>query len=231
MTKPTLSDRTVVSLLIALAAFPVCAGLVRVVGLAGGPELIPDHARIASTPVPVVLHILSAGVYCFLGAFQFAAGLRRRRPTWHRNAGRIVISCGLLVALTALWMTLLHRPAAGDGVLIAFFRLVFGSAMFASLALGIAAIRRRDFATHGAWMTRAYAIGQGAGTQSLTLMAWGLLVGTPDGLPRALLHAVSWAINLAVAERIIHARSARTRIRAASAPPGLPMDVVAQSPR
>jgi hypothetical protein len=40
-----------------------------------------------------------------------------------------------------------------------------------SIVLGFAAIRRRDLIGHRAWMTRGYAIGLGAATQMLTLMA------------------------------------------------------------
>jgi hypothetical protein len=56
----------------------------------------------------------------------------------------------------------------GDGETVYAFRLVFGSAMAISIALGLKAIRRRDYASHGAWMMRGYAIGLGAGTRVLT---------------------------------------------------------------
>ncbi|MDB4914669.1 MAG: Protein of unknown function rane [Gemmatimonadetes bacterium] len=60
----------------------------------------------------------------------------------------------------------------GDGVAVYVLRLVFGSAMFVSIVRAADAIRRRDFRSHGAWMTRSYAIGLGAGTQVLTHLAW-----------------------------------------------------------
>jgi len=44
------------------------------------------------------------------------------------------------------------------------FRMLFGSGMVVSIALGLAAILRRDIAQHRAWMIRGYAIGQGAVT-------------------------------------------------------------------
>jgi hypothetical protein len=52
-------------------------------------------------------------------------------------------------------------------------------------------------------MTRAYAIGLGAGTQVLTHLPWFLLVGKPDETPRAFMMGAGWVINLAVAEWII----------------------------
>jgi hypothetical protein len=89
-------------------------------------------------------------------------------------------------------------------------RLVFGSAMALSIGLGLYAIRRRDFASHGDWMMRAYAIGLGAGTQVLTHLPWFLLVGgKPGEHPRALMMGAGWAINVVVAEWIIRNRMAR----------------------
>ena len=84
-------------------------------------------------------------------------------------------------------------------------RLVFASAMAASLVLGFTAVRRRDIAAHRAWMIRAYAIGLAAGTQAFT-----------EGFGGAFRHrraradlakGVGWVINLAVAEWAIRRAS------------------------
>lgn len=53
--------------------------------------------------------------------------------------------------------------------------------MEACIILALLAIRRRDFASHGAWMIRGYAIGLGAGTQLLTHLPWFLLVDRKPG--------------------------------------------------
>lgn len=196
------SDRRVIVPLLLLSLIPVVAGAVRLVELGGG-EVNEDNARFFASPVPVVLHIVSASLYCLLGAFQFAPGFRRRHPLWHRRAGRILIPAGLLAAVTGLWMTLFYSLPDHDGALLAGFRLLFGSAMAGSILLGLAAIRRRDFAAHRAWMIRGYAIGQGAGTQVLTHLPWMLLAGAPGEVPRALLMGAGWAINLVVAEWLI----------------------------
>jgi hypothetical protein len=66
--------------LIALGLIPIVFGSLRVVELLGGPATMPVQARFADSPVPVVLHIVSAIPYLVLGAFQFSASLRRRRP-------------------------------------------------------------------------------------------------------------------------------------------------------
>ena len=70
-------------------------------------------------------------------------------------------------------------------------------------SLSVAAIRRRDYASHGAWMIRSYALAMGAGTQVLTHLPYFLFVGEPDEAGRAMLMAAGWVINLVVAEWVI----------------------------
>jgi uncharacterized membrane protein len=214
--KTKASSKWLVAALLVLSIFPLAAGVFRLTQLGGGAEITPANARFFASPLPVVLHILSASVYAILGAFQFAPGFRRRMPGWHRLAGRLLVICGLLVGMSGLWMTLFYPSPDGDGELLYAFRLLFGSAMVLSILLGFAAIRRRDVIRHNAWMMRGYAIGLGAGTQMLTLLAGELMVGPPSELSRALLMGAGWVINLAVAEWAIRKRSALTA-RTASA--------------
>jgi len=130
--------------LIALSLIPVIAGAVRLTELTGGAEVTPDNARFFASPLPVMVHIFSASLYALLGAFQFVPGLRRRRPSWHRTAGRLlVVPCGLIAALSGLWMTLFYPWPVGDGVILYGLRLLFGSAMVMSIVLGVAATRVR----------------------------------------------------------------------------------------
>ena len=203
--------------LILLSSVPVVAGAFRLSELTSGAEVTPENARFFATPVPVVLHIISVTVYCLLGAFQFVPGIRRRRPGWHRAAGRLLVPSGLVAALTGLWMTLFYTLPKTDGELLMGLRLVFGSAMVASIVLGFAAIRRRDIVRHRMWMIRGYAIGLGAGTQVLTHVPWFLLFGNPGEFSRAMLMAAGWVINVVVAEWIIRRRPAK-RTRAAAMP-------------
>ena len=93
--------------------------------------------------------------------------------------------------------------------------LVFGAPMLVSTLLGIAAIVRRDFAAHAAWMTRAYAIGLGAGTQVFTHLPWFILMDEPmpSGIPRAVMMGAAWMINVVVAEWAI--RRGRRPVQAA----------------
>ena len=191
--------------LIALSLVPIIAGSLRLVELSGGAAILPAKP---TSPVPLVLHIVSASVYSVLGAFQFSAGFRRRRPGWHRLAGRLLVVLGLVVALSALWLTVFTPLFEGSGRLYQAFRLVFGSAMVLSIVLGLLAIRRRDVARHRAWMIRAYAIALAAGAQVFTLGIGEAIVGKGD-TSNALFAGAGWVINLAVAEWVIRRRPAR----------------------
>jgi uncharacterized membrane protein YozB (DUF420 family) len=192
--------------LILLSLVPIIAGSLRLVELSGGAAILP--AKPTST-LPLVLHIVSASCYSVLGAFQFSAGFRRRRPGWHRVAGRLLVVLGLVVALSALWLSVFTPLFDGSGRLYQVFRLVFGSAMVVSIVLGFLAIRRREVARHRAWMIRAYAIALAAGAQVFTLGIGEAVVGRSE-LSTSLLSGAGWVINLAVAEWAIRRRPARS---------------------
>jgi hypothetical protein len=196
--------------LVLLSLVPVVAGSLRLVAVAGGPQVLATNPRVDAFPTPVVLHVLAAALYAFLGALQFSARLRRRRPGWHRGSGRILVGAGLVVAGSAVWMTLSYPDAPG-GDLLWGIRLVVGSAMAASIVLGFAAIRRRDITAHRAWMIRAYALAVGAGTQVLTQGVGEGVFGTGD-LSTAISVGSGWAVNAVIAEWAIRFRpSARPR--------------------
>src|SRR3954470_961063 len=194
--------------LVALGAVPVTAGALRLVELSGGTTAMASDARFDATPLPVVLHIACAAVFAIVGAFQFAAPLRRRRPGWHRRAGRVLVAAGLGVALSALWLNQYFPRAGATREVLYPLRLVFGVAMVVTLVLGFRAARRRNFPRHRAWMIRSYAIGLVAGTQVFTL-GFGQAILGRGPVPTALLMGAAWAINLAVAERAVR-RNAST---------------------
>lgn len=195
--------------LVLLSLVPVAAGAARLTQLSGGAAITPDNARFFASPLPVVIHIISVSLYSFLGAFQFAPTLRRPKSGWHRNIGRFLIPCGLVAALSGLWMTQFYPWPNYDGEILYGLRLLFGSAMVLSIVLGFAAIRRRDFIGHGNWMMRAYAIGLGAGTQVFTHLPWFLFPSMQSELTRALFMGAGWVINLAVVEWVIRKRPFR----------------------
>jgi len=82
-----------------------------------------------------------------------------------------------------------------------------GALMVACIVLGVSSILRRDVARHEAFMIRAYALAQGSGTQALLMGTWILITGDSVGLTRDLMMTLAWAINLGVAEWVVHRRS------------------------
>ncbi len=155
-----------------------------------------------SFPVALFVHVLGSALFALVGAFQFVPSLRRHHLTWHRRAGRVLVGAGLLVAVSAVWITLTYPGQPGTGQVLYLVRLVVGPAMAAFVTLGLVAIRRRDIPAHRAWMIRAYALGLGAGTQVFTegfgeaIFGTGIVIGD-------VLKVAGWVINLAVAEWVI----------------------------
>lgn len=190
--------------LIALTFIPVLAGVIRLVSLAGGGPVTADNARFFAMPLPVIIHIIGATLFCVLGAFQFVPGLRRPRSRWHRITGRILIPCGIAAALSGLWMTVYYPLSPHlQGEFLYGFRILISSFMAVSIVLSFSAILRRNVAQHRAWIMRGYAVAQGAGTQALISILWLVFLGTPNEVVRDMLLIAGWIINLAVAEWII----------------------------
>lgn len=203
--------------LIVLSIVPLLGGLSRLMNLARHGAVSPENARFVHAPVPVVIHIFCATLFCILGAFQFSRGFRVRWPGLHRRAGRVLAAFGLLTGATGFWMTAFYEiPTAMQGPLLYGVRLAVASAMIACIIFAWRTILRREVARHEAFMIRAYALGQGAGTQVLVLLPWMVISGQSGGLTRDILMTVSWAINIALAEAIIwyRTRTPRTTVSA-----------------
>jgi hypothetical protein len=190
--------------LLLLSAVPALAGSVRLAELASDPVVTAENARFVTQPLPVVVHIVCVMTFSMLGAFQFVPSLRRRR--WHRLAGRVLAPAGLGVALTGLWMTAFYDLPAHDNMVVNAARYVVGTAMAASIVLGVRAALRRDFVNHPAWMMRAYALGMGAGTQALLLGPYTAIVGTMSTAAYTTGMVAAWVINVAFAEWLIRRR-------------------------
>ena len=199
--------------LILLALIPVVSGSLRLTQLGGGPALIYTASRFTDSPTPVVLHILSATLFTLVGAFQFLPGLRRGRRSWHKLAGRVLIPAGLILALSGLWMATLYPHPVGDGPALFVIRVLFGTYMVVSIGFAVRALVRRNYVAHGAWMTRAYALGIAAGTQALALIPGSILFGSTNELSRAVAMGAAWIINLVVAELVIQRRTMRAATR------------------
>lgn len=188
--------------LLVLTFVPVAAGVFRLGELAAG-EPSETNQRFFDAPLPIVVHVVGACLYCVLGAFQLMPSFRRRRPRWHRWSGRVLVPAGLAAGLSGLWMAVWYPLPAHDNDALMVIRLLFGGLMVGGLVLGLAAIRRRDVRTHQRWMARSYAVAQGAGTQAIILGPMVLLVDQPGGTLKATGMAAAWVINVAAAEWLV----------------------------
>lgn len=190
----------VVTGLLLLGTLPVVGGVLRLGEVGSGAAIgLPWTSVVA-----IVAHIVAMTVFCLLGAFQFSPALRIR-SRFHRRAGRGLIPAGFVAALASIWLAIFfHGPP--DERSLATVRLVFAVPMIAFLVMAVLAITRRDFAGHGAWMTRAYAIAVSGGTQALVVAFWTIPVGEVDAHGEAWLVAVGFVINIVVAELVIRLR-------------------------
>ena len=195
--------------LLVLSVLPIVGGVARLGDLGGEPQNTPP----AAVTVAIVAHIVAMSVFCVLGALQFSPALRRQ-SRWHRTVGRALIPLGFIAALSSIVLVVLFagRP---EELPLAQIRLVFGVAMTAVLIPAVIAIRRRDFAAHGAWMTRAYALAISGGTQAIAAIVVAAIVGELDASAEAWAVAAGFVTNSVVAELLIRRRSGRNRSRSA----------------
>ncbi|MEO8263353.1 MAG: DUF2306 domain-containing protein [Pseudolysinimonas sp.] len=201
--RPRSGWRAITGLLL-LSALPVIGGVLRLQEVRAGTESALPLALL----VAIVAHIVAMSAFCLLGAFQFSPALRTRRG-WHRAAGRALIPAGIIAAVSSVPIGVFFRGPSDEFALAA-VRLVFAVAMTLFLVRGAIAITRRDFAAHGAWMTRAYAIAVSGGTQALVVVLWSIIDGEVDAFCETWLVAVGFVINSVVAELLVRRRARRT---------------------
>ena len=163
----------------------------------------------------LVTHIGTAFLALVLGPLQFIPAVRARRRV-HRTIGRTYLFAGVLPSgLAGIPVAVLaHSPVTRVGLLIpAVAWLVTGG-------LALRAARRRDFATHRAWMMRNYALTFLAVTarvvaplllvaQLPVLDSW--YGGSVDAAIAATIPIgqwLGWIVNLAVVEILIRRRPA-----------------------
>lgn len=199
------SEWTLFTLIMVYSFAPAAGGLLRVLELAGGPAIIPENPRALFDPFPITLHILCSAVFCTAGALQFLPSIRQHHPASHRAIGRIVVLTGCLAAASGLWMTHAYVfPGELQGNLLYWVRMVLGSSMIFLIVWAVVAIRSRNVFRHSSSILRAYAIGQGASTQTILGIGWFLGVGSEaTGSVREGMMVSAWVLNLLVAELLI----------------------------
>lgn len=195
------SERALLAFIIIYSFIPAVGGLIRVFELAGGPAIAPENPRALSDPFPIILHILASFLFCIVGALQFLPSIRRH----HRAVGRVTVIAGCIAAGSGLWMTHTYAfPRELQGNLLYWVRMLLGSLMIGLIVWAVIAIKTRNVVQHSASMLRAYAIGQGASTQTILGIGWIIIVGSEAmGPMREGIMVFAWGLNLSVAEIVI----------------------------
>ncbi len=154
-------------------------------------------ANFSQRPGLTLLHIVPGLIFVILGPFQFVTRIRARYINFHRWCGRIYVTSGLLVGVTALILGfVIGFGGPTETAAATFFSLLF----LIFLGLALFRILQREVAAHREWMIRAFALGL-----SITTMRpmMGLLIAV-TGLPFPEILGISFwlafSLHLIVAE-------------------------------
>jgi uncharacterized membrane protein len=162
----------------------------------------PYNPGFLDFPTVVALHVVLGGAYLALAPFQFVRRIRSRHLGYHRWAGRLLVSVGLAVGATALFIGLVI-PKGGwpERVVIG----LFGSLFLFALIRGFLHVRARRVALHREWMIRAFAVGLAIATARLIFFP-ALLITMADpteewfGMLLVVALAVAFVLHASVAE-------------------------------
>jgi uncharacterized membrane protein len=166
-------------------------------------------AKFGANRALTLLHLAPGLLFMVLAPVQLVKTIRSRWPAVHRWNGRIVVTAGLVTLVPGLYFgVMLPLGGAAEAVIVGPVGIFFVACFWKA----IAAIRRRDPATHREWMLRAIAIAFGisferlvAGVLDLWLAPAG--VSTPNIFVASIF--IAWAICIGVTEWWI--RSTRPR--------------------
>lgn len=194
-----------------LLGFSIAASLLPVGGgiYVAGELILDGNWKLAFHPdrvdsLPLFLHVVGSAVFYALAVIQVWPPLRKRFPGWHRRAGRVALVGGVLGALTATWLTIVHSQVRGDILYIG--RIVFGPLWGLFLVLAILAILRRDIAAHRAWSIRAFAVAMPAGTLIFVYAPIVLIFGQVSDTVDEAIQSSAWVLHLAIAEIILRSK-------------------------
>jgi Predicted membrane protein (DUF2306) len=180
-------------------------------------SLIPRNVGLASTyanrPLAVQVafyaHITFAGLALLVGPFQFSRTIRARYVRLHHVIGRVYLTSVVIGGSAAFVMSFFSSVK-----LLGFFGFGSLAVLWVVVTLkAYRAIRRRDIASHQAWMMRSFALTYAAPTLRLWLFALlipQLLLGVPFAEAYTTAYApvpfLAWLPNLVVVELMIRRR-------------------------
>jgi uncharacterized membrane protein len=187
----------------------VAVGLLTFIGVAASATHYlqePYNPGFLRFPTIVALHVVLGGVYLALAPFQFVRLIRSRHLAYHRRVGRLLVSTGLVVGATAMFMGLVIPFSGwGERVIIG----LFGTLFLVALVKGFVHVRAGRVALHREWMIRAFATALAVATIRLIYIPALLIVADPTDAQNAVLWDTSFAVAF-----VVHSSVAELWIRA-----------------
>lgn len=186
------------AILTAIAAFVIMAAI-KALTAAFLNDDFPEGLAIKVELLPVIfpLHMLTGGLALLLVPLAIAL---RRRPRWHRIAGRIAAADVLVAGVTALPVALVVPVTLGSALGFT----AQGCAWLILLALGIWNIRRGRIAAHRAMMVMLAATTSGAIFFRIYLALWAIFAhGRHFDLFYACDAWIAWLLPLGISARLM----------------------------
>lgn len=151
--------------LVILCAIGAAVAIRRIVALetaplAGSSVFAGLDAHFAAKAGMTLLHIVPALLFVLLVPLQFVPSLRRRRPRLHRWSGRVIVGLGVVIGISALYLS--AHPVGG--VVEGTATIFFGCFFLFSLGKAWWHIRNGRVKLHREWATRMVAIALGVAT-------------------------------------------------------------------
>lgn len=178
-----------------------------------GPSSLPS---LPSLPVAAYIHIVFASLALCTGPLQFWPKLRKEHKRIHRCTGVIYVFSVLAGGVAAFVLA----PASAGGVAsaVAFSMLATLWILFTLKAV-FAVVVQRDYAMHGRWMVRSFALTFSAVTLRAYLPVAILTLAFQNNFSIAYA-VISWmcfAPNVAVAELLLRRSEFASRVQQAPA--------------
>jgi uncharacterized membrane protein YozB (DUF420 family) len=168
----------------------------------------PANLSFLDHPIIVGLHVVLGAIYIVVAPFQFVERIRNCHISYHRAAGRVLVTVGLVVSVTALFLGLVI-PFSGwpEAVLIA----IFGTLFLFFLVRGYVHIRAKRVTLHQAFMMRAFALALAPATQRVLFIPPLLVLEDPTLDQVVLLSVAAWATALVLHSVLAELWIRRTR--------------------
>jgi uncharacterized membrane protein len=125
-------------------------------------QLVHLDEVFAGHPILTMIHIVPGLLFMILGPFQFSESIRARHVHWHRWNGRMFMTIGFIIGISALLMSFTMQSIGGVNQAAA--TILFALFFLFALSRALWHIRRRQVTLHRQWMIRAFAIGLAVAT-------------------------------------------------------------------